>query len=90
MAVLVEPHFSPEVHKQGDLTADSSFTDKTGEDWFGKPCDNKDTRVTEVLETMEASENACIGIDTSPPRKVARSIAQLKCIHNNAHSMGSN
>jgi len=30
-----------------------------------------------------------IGISPSPPKKVARSIVQMKCIYTNAHSIGN-
>ena len=55
----------------------------------GDPCGSKDARVIDVLETTEAPENSHIGIRASPPKKVAGSIAQLKCIYTNAHSMGN-
>jgi len=42
-----------------------------------------------MLETTEAPENGHIGIEASSPRKVAASIAQLKCIYNNARSTGN-
>ena len=55
----------------------------------GDPCGSKDTRVIDVLKTMEVPENGHVGIRASPPRKVAGSIAQLKCIYTNARSMGN-
>ncbi|KAK4828051.1 hypothetical protein QYF61_023089 [Mycteria americana] len=55
----------------------------------GDPCSSKDKRVMDVLETTEAPENGHVGIRASPPKKVAGSIAQLKCIYTNAHSMGN-
>jgi len=48
---------------------------------------NKGVRVTEVLETTEAPENGHTGIEVPPPRKEARSVAQLKYIYTNASSM---
>ncbi|GAB0184113.1 hypothetical protein GRJ2_000876600 [Grus japonensis] len=39
---------------------------------------------------MEVPENGHIGIRASPSKKVAGSIAQLKCIYTNAHNMGNN
>ena len=53
----------------------------------GDPCSNKDARVVNVLETTEVPENGHVGIRASPPQKVAGSIAQLKCIYTNGHSM---
>ena len=50
---------------------------------------SKDARVIDVLETMEAPENGHIEIRASPPKKVAGSIAQLKCIYTNARRMGN-
>ncbi|GAB0187131.1 hypothetical protein GRJ2_001178400 [Grus japonensis] len=38
---------------------------------------------------MEAPENGHVGIRASPPKKVVGSIAQLKCIYTNAHSMSN-
>ncbi|GAB0203241.1 mitochondrial enolase superfamily member 1 [Grus japonensis] len=38
---------------------------------------------------MEAPENGQVGIRASPLKKVAGSVAQLKCIYTNAHSMGN-
>ena len=55
----------------------------------GEPCDSKDARVMDVLETAEAPENGHVGITASSPRKVAGSIAQMKCIYTNARSMGN-
>ena len=55
----------------------------------GDPCGSKDARVIDVLKTTEAPENGHIEIRASPPKKVAGSIAQLKCIYINAHSMGN-
>ncbi|KAK4826796.1 hypothetical protein QYF61_011604, partial [Mycteria americana] len=55
----------------------------------GDPCGSKGTRVMDVLETTEAPENGHVGIRASPPKKVAGSIAQLKCIYTNARSMGN-
>ncbi|KAK4827657.1 hypothetical protein QYF61_020429 [Mycteria americana] len=55
----------------------------------GDPCSSKDTRVMNVLETTEATENGHIGITASSPEKVAGSVAQLKCIYTNARSMGN-
>lgn len=55
----------------------------------GEPRGSKDGRVMDVLETTEAPENGRVGIRVFPPRKVVGSIAQLKCIYTNAHSMGS-
>ena len=37
----------------------------------GEPCDSKDARVIDVLETVEVPENGHIGIGASPPKKVA-------------------
>ncbi|GAB0207696.1 hypothetical protein GRJ2_003235300 [Grus japonensis] len=47
----------------------------------GEPCDSKDTRVIDGLETMEAPENGYVGIRASPLKKVAGTVAQLKCIY---------
>lgn len=33
------------------------------------PCNSKDTRAIDVLETMEISENSHIGIRASPPKR---------------------
>ncbi|KAM9590845.1 uncharacterized protein ACIBXB_005894 [Morphnus guianensis] len=55
----------------------------------GDPCSNKDAKVVDVLETTEAPEINHIGIRASPPKKVVGSIAQLKCIYTNTHSMGN-
>jgi len=54
-----------------------------------EPHISKGTRVMEVLETMEATENGHTGTEAFPRRKVAGSAAQLKCIYTNAHSMGN-
>jgi len=59
------------------------------EEGDGEPCNSKDTRFIDVLETTEVPENAHIGIRTSPPKKVVGSIPQMKCIYINAHSTGS-
>jgi len=55
----------------------------------GDSCSSKDARLVEVLENMEAPENSHIAIRSSPPKKVAGSRAQLKCINSNACSMGN-
>ncbi|KAK4824177.1 hypothetical protein QYF61_011474 [Mycteria americana] len=55
----------------------------------GDPCGRKDARVMDVLETTEAPENGHIGIRALPPKQVAGSIVQLKCIYTNARSMGN-
>ena len=55
----------------------------------GDPRSSKEATVVDALETTEAPESSHIGIRTSPPRKVAGSIAQLKSIYTNAHSMGN-
>ncbi|KAM9628635.1 uncharacterized protein ACIBXB_017819 [Morphnus guianensis] len=55
----------------------------------GDRCSSKDARVIDVLETTEVPENGHVGIRASPPKKVAGSIAQLKCIYTNARSMGN-
>ncbi|GAB0175367.1 hypothetical protein GRJ2_000001900 [Grus japonensis] len=55
----------------------------------GDPCSSKDARVIDVLETTEVPENGHIGIRASPPKKVAGSIAQLKCIYTNGCSLGN-
>ncbi|GAB0182992.1 mitochondrial enolase superfamily member 1 [Grus japonensis] len=55
----------------------------------GDPCGSKDARVIDVLETMEVPENGHIGIRASLPKKVAGSVAQLKCTYTNVHSMGN-
>ena len=55
----------------------------------GDPCSSKDARVIDVLETTKTPENGQVGIRASPLKKVAGSIAQLKCIYTNAHSMGN-
>ncbi|GAB0206897.1 hypothetical protein GRJ2_003155300 [Grus japonensis] len=49
----------------------------------GEPCDSKDTRVIDGLETMEHQ----VGIRASPLKKVTGSVAQLKCIYTKAHSI---
>ena len=54
-----------------------------------EPWSSKGSRVIEVLETMEAPKNGHIGIEASPPRKVAGSVAQLKHIYTSACSMGN-
>lgn len=41
---------------------------------------NKDTRVSDVLETMEVPENGRVGIRASFPKEVVESTAQLKCL----------
>lgn len=41
-----------------------------------------------MLETMEATENGHVETGAFSPRTVVESIAQLKCIYTNAHSMG--
>ena len=43
-------------------------------------CGSKDTRVIDVLETMEVPENSHKGIRASHCKNVAGSIAQMKCI----------
>ena len=48
-----------------------------------------DTRVIDALETTEVPENGHIQIRDFPPKKVAGSTAQLKCIYASAHSMGN-
>ena len=55
----------------------------------GDPCDSKDVRVVDLLETTEAPENSHTGIRACSSKKVAGSVAQLKCIYSNACSMGS-
>ena len=55
----------------------------------GDPRGSKNARVIDVLETTEAPESDHIGIRASPTKKVAGSIAQLKCIYTNACSMGN-
>ena len=55
----------------------------------GEPHGSKDSRVIDVLETMEVPENSHIGTRASPPKKVVGSIAQLKCIYTNARSTDS-
>jgi len=55
----------------------------------GDPCSSKDTRVIDVLETKGAPENGHTGIGASLPKIVVGSIVQLKCICNNACSMGN-
>lgn len=49
----------------------------------------KDTRIIHVLEITEAPENGHIGLKASSHKKVAGSIAQLRCIYTNAYSMGN-
>lgn len=51
-------------------------------------CGSKDTRVVDVLETVEASENGH-GDQGFSPQNVARSPLQIKTIYVNAHSMDS-
>ncbi|GAB0180585.1 maestro heat-like repeat-containing protein family member 7 [Grus japonensis] len=60
----------------------SAISVKAGD---GEPCDSKDTRTIDGLETMEGQ----VGIRASPLKKVTGSIAQLKCIYTNARSMGN-
>jgi len=55
----------------------------------GEPCGSKGARVTEVLQTTEAPENGHVGTEAFPPRKRVGTIAQLKCIYTNAHSIGN-
>jgi len=43
----------------------------------GEPCDSKDARAINVLDSVEVPENGHVGIGASPPKKVAGSIAQL-------------
>ena len=56
----------------------------------GDPCSSKDTRVIDVLISMEVLENGHVGIRASPPKKVVGSIAQLKQTYSNACSMCKN
>ncbi|GAB0179548.1 maestro heat-like repeat-containing protein family member 7 [Grus japonensis] len=42
-----------------------------------------------LLVCQKPLENGHVGIRASPPKKVAGSIAQLKCIYTNVHSMGN-
>ncbi|GAB0209581.1 hypothetical protein GRJ2_003423800 [Grus japonensis] len=56
----------------------SAISVKVGD---GEPCNSKDTRVIDGLETMEVE----VGIRASPLKKVMGSVAQLKCIYTNAH-----
>ncbi|GAB0189218.1 hypothetical protein GRJ2_001387100 [Grus japonensis] len=51
----------------------------------GEPCDSKDTRVIDGLETTEGQ----VEIRASPIRRMEGSAAQLKCIYTNACSMGN-
>lgn len=44
------------------------------------PYGNKDTRVSDVLETMEAPENSHVEIRASLPKEVVESTAQLECL----------
>ncbi|XP_068277215.1 Holliday junction recognition protein [Nyctibius grandis] len=55
----------------------------------GEPCGSKDTMVIDGLEAVEAPENGHVGIRASSPKKVAGSIAQMKSVYTNAHSMGN-
>ena len=55
----------------------------------GDPCGSKDARVVDALATTEAPENSCIGMRASPPKKMAGSVAQLKCFYTNARGMGN-
>jgi len=57
--------------------------------WDGDPHGSEDTRLKDVVETIEAPENGHVGIRASHPKKVAGSIAQLKHIYTNACSMGN-
>lgn len=53
----------------------------------GDPYSSKDTRVIDVLETMEEAEGSCVIIRVSHPKKVVK--AQLKCIYTSACSTGN-
>ncbi|PKU49495.1 nipped-b-like protein [Limosa lapponica baueri] len=53
----------------------------------GVSCKSKDSR--DGLEIMEAHVNDQVGIRASPTKNVMGSIAQLKCIYTNAHTMGN-
>ncbi|GAB0208309.1 hypothetical protein GRJ2_003296600 [Grus japonensis] len=55
----------------------------------GNPCNSKDTKVVNALETTEMPETSHIGIRASPCKKVAGSTAQLKYIYNNARNTGN-
>jgi len=55
----------------------------------GYSCGRKDTRAVDALETMETPENSHTGLRASPPKKVAKSVEQLKCIYTNIHSTGN-
>ena len=61
----------------------------SGEVVDGEPYNSKDTRVIDVLETTDVPEMGHRGIRVSLPKKVAGSIAQLKCIYINAHGMAN-
>lgn len=52
-------------------------------------CGSKDTRVVDVLETVEASENGHVGIRDFPHKMWQESPLQMKTIYVNAHSMDS-
>lgn len=53
----------------------------------GDPCGSKNIRVIDVLETMQEPGNGHVEITASLPKKVMGSVAQLKYIYMNAHSM---
>lgn len=53
----------------------------------GDPYGNKDRRVSDVLETMEAPENGHVGIRASLPKEVVESTAQWKGLYTSTHNM---
>lgn len=55
----------------------------------GDPHGNKDTSISDILETMEAPENGRVGIRASFPKEEVESTAQLKCLYTNAHNMSN-
>jgi len=55
----------------------------------GEPCGSKDARVIDMLETIKSPESSHVEIKASPPKKVAGSAAQLKCIYTDVDSMGN-
>lgn len=55
----------------------------------GNSCSGKDSGVMNGLETREVPENGHGRIRASLIKKVAGSIAQLKCLFTNAHSIGT-
>lgn len=53
----------------------------------GDPYGNKDTRVSDVLETMEEPESGHVGIRAFLPKEMVESTAQQKCLYASTHNM---